>query len=69
MVLFEALQKQASSLSKDLSDEQKEAIKGAYKKLGYEQYIEKLESNINVQQECMPRITPWLNEMKDEFFV
>ena len=42
VVLFEALQKQANALDKELSDEQKGAIKAAFKKLGYEQYGKKV---------------------------
>ena len=42
VVFFEALQKQANRLDDKLSQDQKEAIKGAFKKLGYEDYGKKV---------------------------
>ena len=32
------------------------------------QYVAKLEENVKLQKECMPTITKWLQEMKDDFF-
>ena len=42
VIFFEALQKQANNLDKDLSKDQKSAIKAAFDKLGYSDYGKKV---------------------------
>ena len=42
VVLFEALQKRADDIKNDFDDNQIKALKEAFKKLGYEDYGEKI---------------------------
>ena len=42
VVLFEALQKRADDIKQDFSDDQIQALKEAFGKLGYEDYGKKL---------------------------
>ena len=42
VILFEALQKRADDIKKDFSEEQLQALKKAFGKLGYEDYAKKI---------------------------